>query len=66
MDDRPTWSSAYRHECEVRDCIRRYYPDGGAMNEHLVGVQKRRGKAAADKLRADCRIEWAKKAKGAT
>lgn len=48
----------FRHACEVRDCIRRFYPDGGRMANHLKLVAKRRGQAAADRLRADALIAW--------
>lgn len=48
----------YRHECEVRDCIKRFYPDGNAMAAHLVRVAKRRGQEAADRLRADALAAW--------
>jgi len=48
----------HRHECEVRDCVRRFYPDGDAMASHLDKITKRRGKEAADRLRADVRAAW--------
>lgn len=48
----------HRHECEVRDCIKRFYPDGSAMAEHLNKIEKRRGKPAADRLRVDLRKAW--------
>lgn len=47
-----------RHECEVRDCIKRFYPRGAAMAAHLELVEKRRGKLAADRLREDVRAAW--------
>lgn len=48
----------FRHEYEVRDCIRRFYPDGDRMAAHLDLVGRRRGKVAADRLRADVRVAW--------
>ena len=48
----------HRHECEVRDCIKRFYPHGAAMAAHLELVEKRRGKSAADRLREDVRTAW--------
>ena len=48
----------HRHECEVRDCIKRFYPRGAAMAAHLELVEKRRGKLAADRLREDVRAAW--------
>lgn len=43
---------------EVRDVIRRYYPNG-PVAEYFKIVEKHRGKAATDSLKADCRIAWA-------
>lgn len=54
-------SELHRHECEVRDCIKRFYPNGNAMAEHLNLIEKRRGKDAADRLRADVREAWKSK-----
>lgn len=51
----------FRHECEVRDCIKRFYPNGAAMKAHLELVAKRRGQAAADRLRADALTAWAER-----
>lgn len=48
----------YRHACEVRDCIRRFFPRGEAMAAHLEMVERRRGKVAAERLRADVRLAW--------
>lgn len=49
------------HSCEVRSVIRMYYPDGRAAATYLNGVEKARGKEAADKLRNDVRAEWRKR-----
>jgi hypothetical protein len=46
------------HRHEVSSVIRRYYPRGEEAKEYFALVEKRRGKEAADKLRADCRIAW--------
>ena len=53
-DQCPDW----RHECEVRGTVDRLYPDGAAMGEFLAEVEKKRGAAAAERLRVDCRVEW--------
>ena len=45
------------HRCEVQSVIRRYFPDGDPK-PFFTEVEKRRGKVVADKLRADCRVEW--------
>lgn len=49
---------AFRHSCEVRDCIKRYYPNAGAMAAHLERVKSRRGEDAYQRLRADALIAW--------
>jgi hypothetical protein len=46
------------HRCEVITVVRRYFPDGDPK-PFFADVEKKRGKEAADKLRADCRKEWA-------
>jgi hypothetical protein len=51
----------HRHECEVRDCIKRFFPDGQAMAAHLEKIAKRRGQQAADRLRADALIALQKR-----
>lgn len=53
----------YMHECEVRDCIKRFYPDGQAMAAHLDLVDKRRGKEAGNRLREDVRRAWKEQAR---
>ena len=47
------------HRCEVQSVIRRYFPDGDPK-PFFADVEKFRGKESADKLRADCRVVWAK------
>lgn len=56
-----TYTEAWRHECEVRDIVKRNYPDGHAVKCELDEIEKKRGKESADKLRADCRKEWTKR-----
>lgn len=46
------------HPYEVRDVVRRFFPDGDAAAGYFVMVEKKRGKAQADKLRDDCRALW--------
>lgn len=48
----------FRHECEVRWCVTEHYPDGARMAEHLKLIERRRGKVAASRLRADVRKAW--------
>lgn len=48
----------FRHECEVRWCVRAHFPDGERMAEQLARVERRRGKPAAERLRADVRVAW--------
>lgn len=50
----------HMHECEVRDVIKRYYPDGNAAKEYLDLCEKKRGKPAADRLRNEVLAEWLK------
>ena len=50
----------YRHACEVRDCIRRYYPNASAMRAFLDDVAKARGVEAMERLRQDCLKAWKK------
>lgn len=49
-----------RHECEVRDLVKRYYPNGRDLAAYFELVEKKRGRVATEKLRADCRKEWAR------
>ncbi len=51
----------HRHACEVRYWVGLHYPDGQSMNSRMNSIERRRGKEAADALRADARIEWAKR-----
>ena len=48
-----------RHDCEVRDMIRRFYPHRvETMKAFFVDVEKHRGKAAAEMLINDTREAW--------
>lgn len=53
--------SLARHECEVRWCVKQFYPDGEKMKRHFMDVEKIRGKEATDKLRDDVRRLWQEK-----
>lgn len=48
------------HRCEVLTIVNRYFPKGDPK-PFFSDVEKKRGKVAADKLRSDCRTEWAKR-----
>ena len=52
------------HRCEVLSIINRYFPNGDPK-PYFAEVEKKRGKESADKLRADCRKEWAKRREAA-
>lgn len=54
------------HACEVRDIVRRFFPDGHAAAEFMEQVEKKRGHLAAQKLRDDVRAEWKKRQKEKT
>lgn len=46
------------HRHEIASVIRKYFPNGKAAADYFDLVEKHRGKAPAEKLRADCRIAW--------
>lgn len=50
---------AYRLECEAREVIAK--PTLEARRAYLDGVEKKRGPAAAEELKAAMSIEWAKR-----
>lgn len=60
MADGITTTADELHRCEVITVVRRYFPDGDPK-PFFADVEKKRGKESADKLRADCRKEWAKR-----
>lgn len=57
-------SDLHRHACEVRDLIRRYYPDSSNVKAYLDLVKAKRGDEAYNRLREDLLAEWQKKKAG--
>lgn len=67
----------HRHRCEVRAVLRWRVTEGGEWVQRWLygytddggrkvkGVAQTRGQAAADRLRDDCRDQWAKGNRGA-
>lgn len=51
-----TYTEAWRHECEVRYVVKMDGPE--SRRAFLDGVEKKRGKAAADRLRDGVRKVW--------
>lgn len=51
----------FRHACEVRWCVKTFYPDAEAMKAHLAKIKRRRGEAAMQRLRVDVLAEWRKR-----
>jgi hypothetical protein len=47
-----TWGEKYKHECEAR-AVARMHPDRRA--DYFTGIEKRRGAAAANRMRQDVR-----------
>jgi hypothetical protein len=60
MADGITTTQDELHRCEVIGIVNRYFPHGDPK-PFFAEVEKKRGKESADKLRADCRVEWAKR-----
>lgn len=60
-DERVVCSScpAYRLECEAREVIAK--PTLEARREYLAGVEKKRGVADAEELKAAITAEWARR-----
>lgn len=57
VNDRgPTYTEEHRHACEVRYVLA--MPDKQARRAYLDGVEKKRGKQAADMLRDDVLKAW--------
>lgn len=46
-----TYTEAFRHACEVRYCVAMSSND--ERKRYLEGVEKRRGRTAADRIRRD-------------
>lgn len=60
-----TSSEEYRHQCECREWLRLGYTTKDKVDGLMQRIAKRRGEAAAEKLRQGMRDEWQKiKAKG--
>lgn len=51
-----TSSEQHRHACEIRFVIS--LPSASKRKAFLDGVEQKRGKAAADRLRDDVETEW--------
>lgn len=49
-----TYSEEWRHECECRHILG--LPDQHARNNVLAGIAKKRGQAAADRIRIDVAV----------
>lgn len=63
MADGITTTEDELHRCEVLCIVNRYFPDGDPI-PFFKDVEKHRGKESAEKLKADCRKEWAKRKEG--
>jgi len=49
-----TYSEAHRHDCEVRDVVRKYRSQGAdSVKKYLLLVEKARGSDSANRLRKD-------------
>ncbi|HOW49405.1 MAG TPA: hypothetical protein PLB26_17325 [Rubrivivax sp.] len=60
-----TSSEEHRHRCEVRAVLAWRVQHGQEWaQDWLDGVAARRGAAAAQRLREDCRAQWAKGNRG--
>lgn len=56
----------FRHRCEVRQVLRWRVEKGREWTRAwLNGVERARGKACADRLRAECREQWERGNRGA-
>jgi hypothetical protein len=54
-----TYSETYRHQCEVRTCIRISIENGkDVLRAHLDGCEQKRGKEAVEKLKTDISTQW--------
>jgi hypothetical protein len=54
-----TYSEEYRHQCEVRTVLRWRRDYGGyKAHEYIDSIEKKRGKAAAERLMRDCQMQW--------
>lgn len=48
----------YRIECEARDWLRKGYTTPARVDELLGRIARKRGAAAADRLREEMRRQW--------
>ena len=57
MEDFKT--ETFRHQCEVREIIAKRIAKGrGWAHDHLIGIEKVRGKKARQRLEADILQQW--------
>lgn len=55
-----THSAEYRHQCEVRDIIKKRLEHGSQWaHSHLAEIAKKRGARAAQLLMDDIKFQWA-------
>ena len=55
-----TYTDQYRHECEVREIMRRFGTKE-QIKSYLEGIEQKRGFDAMQRLRMDLLKEWYKK-----
>ena len=55
-------SEQHRRECEAREWLRRGYVKTGAVNRLMKEIKEKRGAAAAERLWADMKEQWARRA----
>jgi hypothetical protein len=54
-----TWSETHRHQCEVRDLLAKRVTKGRSwLHDHLVLIEKSRGKKARAQLERDIMDQW--------
>ena len=54
-------SEQHRRECEAREWLRRGYTDAHSVDGLMHKIAAKRGEAAAERLRADMREQWARR-----
>lgn len=58
-------SEEYRHQCEVRQLLKwRVQGNRKRITYHMDGLDRKRGKAAVQRLRGDANDQWAKGNRG--
>lgn len=60
-DPPETYTESHRHECEVREIMRRFGTKEQIKEYFESPLTQKRGAAAVDKLRIDLRKEWSKR-----